>query len=254
MKKHKIFIRLFLTLASFLLIVGCSGDSQNEEASSKNMENDVEEVADTEDFDNGSVEQEDDEVTVDNLFDKTKDIASYYYEVETEVIDEASYTSKVWFTDDQSKIESYYPDTGEKIILLVDEIKEVSYLYMTEENTAIKTTIEGSSAFTNEDSEENTQNYIELLKEIADNEEIQVEDGDFEGQAVKIVSSKVIGNTNKVWLSEKTGFPLKSEFYIDGELDSRSIFKAFEEKTIDPSTFELPEDVQIQDMTDFSAE
>lgn len=257
MKKLIVFIALILSFT--LIITGCGNNSQEEEQEAKNVENSIvkEQEEDTpkdeEAISKNDTEEkdEDEESSLTDLFSKTRNMDTYYYEVYSDLADGTSYVTKVWFSENKTKMESHYPETGENIIMIINGEEEVSYLYMPAENMAIKMKYDNFSAFTEDGDQQGTQDYMEIMRELADDEEINIENGTFEGESVKIVTGIISGNTNKVWISNKTGFPLKSEFYMDGELESSAIFKNFEEKSIDSTIFTIPEDVEIQDMTNY---
>ncbi len=185
------------------------------------------------------------------MFDTTRNLDAYYYEVSAELADGTSYITKVWSSENKIKMESNYAETGESVIMIMDEDEDVMYMYMPAENTAMMMEYDDESAITGEDEQQGAQDYMDIMREFADDDEITIEDGTFEGESVKIVTGEIDGNTNKMWISNETGFPVKSEFYMDGELESSATFTIFEETTIDPSTFELPEGVIIQDLTNF---
>lgn len=261
MKKFILFIALILSFT--LIVVGCSNNSQEEEQEVSDVENNIEEEKeedtpkDEEDVSKEDTEEKDEEKTEDtessltNVFNKARNMDAYYYEVYTDLADGTSYVTKVWFSENKTKMESDYPETGENVIMIMDGEEKVSYIYMPAENMAIKIKYDDFSEFTEEGEEQGTQDYIEIMKELADDEEITIENGTFEGESVKIVTGEISGNTNKIWISNETGFPLKSEFYMDGNLESTAIFKNFEEKSIEPSNFTIPEGVEIQDMTNY---
>lgn len=253
MKKKNIFI---VFLLSFIMItVGCEDTNQNEESTVVDDEEEIVEETEEEtekdlNEEEEIVEEMEEEESVD-LFDKTRNLGAYYYEVSTDLADGTSYIMKVWSSENKIKMESNYPETGETIIMIMDEEEDVMYMYMPVENTAMMMEYDEESAFTGEDGQQGSQDYIDIMKEFADNEEVTIEDGTFEGESVKIVTGEMNGNTNKIWISDKTGFPVKSEFYMNGELESSATFTNFEETSIEPSTFELPEGVVIQDFTNF---
>lgn len=249
MKKANILIMLLL---SFTLIgAGCSDASKDEESEVADMEEVIEEEKDTPEEDENDDVDEQEEISSTSWFDTTKDLDAYYYEVSADLADGTTYITKVWSSENKTKMESNYPETGETVIMIVDDDEDVMYMYMPAENTAMMMKYDDDSVFTGEEGEQGSQDYIEIMKDLADDEEITIEDGTFEGEAVKIITGEIDGNTNKIWISDKTGFPLKSEFYMDGELESSATFTTFEETSIDPSTFELPEGVIIQDLTNF---
>lgn len=252
MNKRNIFI--VLLLAFTLIIVGCGDTSKDETPEVDNVENavDEEDSVQTDPMDEEDEDVEERETSSANVFDKTKNMDAYYYEVNAELADGTSYITKIWSTEDKTKMESIYPETGETVIMILDEEEDLMYLYMPNENSAMMMKYDEDSVFTDEGEQQGSQDYIEIMKELADDEEITIENSTLDGESVKIVTGEIEGNTNIIWISEKTGFPLKSEFYMNGTLESSATFTNFEDKFIDPSIFELPEGVIIQDMTTFN--
>lgn len=245
MKKTTFLITLLLSFT--VISAGCSDTSKEETEAA-----DVEEITEKE-VETTKEEPEvkpKEEINSTNWFDTTRDLDAYYYEVSADLTDGPSYITKVWSAENKIKMESTYPENSETIIMIMDEEDDLMYMYMPEENTAMMMKYGDNGAFTSENEQQGAQDYVEIMKELAD-EEITIEDGTFEGEAVKIVTGEIDGNINKIWISDDTGFPLKSEFYMDDELESSTTFTTFEETSIDPSIFELPEDVIIQDLTNF---
>lgn len=242
---------LFALILAFSLVgAGCSTDEvQDEEQVTANVENDMEET-DEEASEETEDKEEDSEKSLDNIFSQTQNMENYSYEIYTDLADGTSFVTKLWSSGNKSKMESNYPETGENVTMIIDGDEEVSYLYMPAENMALKIPYDNFAGFA-EGEEEGTEDYIELMKGFADDEEVEVEDGTYEGEPVKIITGEIDGNTNIIWVSTQTGFPLKSEFYMDGELESTATFENFDDSAIDPSIFNLPEDVEIQDMTNF---
>lgn len=250
----KIILFIILVLSFTLILFGC-GDSEEVDSNPVEVKDDIEKAEEIEEDKDEIEEIPEQEIPEDeadgvleNIFSKTKKMDAYYYEVETNDKDGTFTTTKVWFSKNKTRMETFLSETDENVIMIMDGQEELSYLYMPEENMAIKMKYD-PSAFTEED-EQGTQDYIDIMKELADDEEISIENGNFEAESVKIVTGEIMGNTNKVWISNKTGFPLKGEFYMDGELESTSLFKNFEEKPIDSSIFNIPEGVEIMDMTE----
>lgn len=260
MKKSILFIALILAFT--LIIVGCGDNSQKEDEVANSVENNIEkeEVDNTLKDEEELPEQDSKEKTEDkeedkdlensltNIFSKTDNIDSYYYEAYGDLADGTSYVTKIWFSENKTKMEMHDNETGENSIMIIDGEEEVSYIYMPAENMAIKMQYDNTSAYTEEGEQQGTQDYVKIMKEISDDGDVDIESGTLEGQSVKIVTGEVLGNTNKIWISNKTGFPLKSEYYVDGKLESTVVFKNFEEKSIDSSIFTLPEDVEIMDI------
>lgn len=256
MRKSIIFVVLLLSIT--LIISGCSSESDNPELD--NVENEaIDNVEESEDLEDDledeetvleeieeEAEEEDTENSIKDIFSKIDNIDDYYYEVDSTIVDGPATTTKIMVSNNKMRMESYLAETDETFIMIVDGDEEVSYMYMPKDNTAIKMKYDNSDLIENPDS----QDYVELMKDLGDNEDVNVENGTFNGESVKIITGEIMGNTNKIWVSNKTGFPLKSEFYEDGQLTITSLMKNFEEKSIDSSLFKIPEGVEIMDLTE----
>lgn len=262
MKKFIVFIALMLSIV--LLVAGCSSDSNENIQEADNIENQEDLVdedndalgeeeeqddIDEEDIAEEDSDTEDDSSSLLDIFEKTDKMESYYYELDTNLSDGASYTTKIWIAKDKMKMESYYPENDETIIMIIDSEEGITYMYTPKENMAIKMDNDESSLI-DEDASQSSQDYIDLMRELADDGSVNVENGRFNGESVKIISGDMYGSTNKMWISTKNGLPLKSEFYTDGELESSSLMKNFEEKSIDSSIFTIPEGTEIMDLTE----
>lgn len=250
MKKKNLL--LAFTFSLILIIAGCGDSTEESDATTDDMEETVvDEDAQDESSVNEEVAEEAEENSSSNWFDQTKNMEAYYYEVNTDLADGTSFLTKVWASGNKTKMESTYPDTGEEIIMIINGEDDFTYLYMPAENTALKMKLGNLSNFAEETAQQTSQDYVEILKELADDETVVSEKDQLDGKTVTLVTGEFEGNTNKIWISDESGFPLKSEFYMDGSLESTSTFEEFEETSIDPSTFTLPEGVEIQDMTNY---
>lgn len=243
MRKTIIFIFLVMTL----MLVACGGEPVNEspeQVDTPVVENDLVEE-DTVELE----ENIDEEIDMDNQspFASINDMSEYYYQVETIIEDVSVFNTEFWVSGNKSRMESKYPETGEHIIMILDGEEEVTYMYMPKENmTMIMDYSSELSAATPD--EEGSIDYINAMKEIADDENVTVEKGTLDGQPVQIITGDIMGNKNIIWVSRKTGFPLKSEYYEDGALASTSLFKGFNNKSVDQSLFLAPEGTQIMDL------
>lgn len=250
MKKTTFFMAI--TLFFSLLVMGCSDTSNDEQTESESVDQiSTEEIVEDTSLEEVEEEDQKQEDSSASLFDTQKNEGSYYYEVYTDSEDGTSHQTKLWASGDKNKLESYYPESDETVIIITDEEEGVMYTYRPAENMALMLNYNGGSTSEEDDEPSDTQDYIDFMTELADDDEATVEDATFEGEPVKLITNETDGNTHKIWFSTKTNFPLKSELYIDGELDSTSVIKNFEEKSIDPSIFKLPDGVEIQDLTSF---
>lgn len=247
MKKLKVFISLISVLS--LVLVGCGGDTAKENQKVDGVKDVVLEDKDSDMEKKPEVDSEGDEDdNSSDSFGKIREMKEYYYEVEATSTDGTSFNSKFWFSGNKTRIDSISSETEQISTMIIDEDEKISYMYTPASNQAIKMNHDPSQLDDEDESEINVD-YIDSMKDMDDDGNVDVENGTFEGELVKIVTTEIEGNTNKVWVSKKTGFPLKSEFYTDGKLEMVSLLKNFNDKPIDPSVFTLPEGVQIVDMT-----
>lgn len=258
MKKPYSFIILLLIMA--VLFVGCSEKSDeeiddnvsqevetSEDDTSKDEEKEIkDDEDDTEEVEEKVPETEDKESILSNIFNKADKMNEYSYHMDMIVEDGVSSEGKFWISNNKVKME-FETIEGEKNVVVMDGEENLSYFYNPVDKTGVKMTYDIS------DEEQNTQlgaqNYVDIMKEISDDGNVKVEKGTLDGETVDIVSGEVQGDTSKMWISRKTGFPLKHESYTNGELDVTIIYSDFETGSIDPSVFTVPDDIKFTDMT-----
>ncbi len=239
---------LVLIALIFTLILGaCSGEPANEplkETDPPLVEDDILEEDPIE------VEEEaDSDLDLEDLnpFANISDMKEYYYEIETIIKDVSVFNTEFWVSGNKSRMESKYPETGEHIIMIMDGDEEVTYMHMPKENmTMIMDYSSDLSSVTPDD--EGNIDYIDAMKDLSDDENVTIEKGTLDGEKVQIITGEIMGNKNIIWVSTKTGFPLKSEYYEDGALASTSLFKGFNNKPVDQALFNPPEGTQVMDL------
>ena len=247
MRKQIIFI--ILVMAVVLVLAGCGTEPANE-VPDQVMTPDIEEedvvaVEPKEEPEEEVVEETGDEV-LSNPFENINNMDEYYYEVES-TTNEQTFTTKLWTSGNRMKMESLYPETGESIIMVMDGEKGLLYMYQPSENTTIIMDLDTAPSSIVPDDEGNI-NYIDAMKKLSEDGSVIVEKGTFEGEPVQIITGEVMENKNIIWISTKTGFPLKAEYYENGTLFSSSLFKAFNNEAIDSSIFDIPEGTQVMDL------
>ena len=245
MRKPIIFMALIMTL--ILVLAGCSGDSEKEvpvQEDTTEMENEVveEPIVEIEEEVEDNMDKDDE-----NPFANISNMDEYYYEMETQVGGELISTSKIWVSGNKSRFESQSPYSNDIAIIIANDDEGFTYIYTPAQNMATKMPFDSAEIIEDPDSDENID-FVENFKILSDDENITIENGDLEGEPVKIIIGDYDGDTTKTWVSTKTGFPLKSEYYADGNLESATLFKGFNNDSIDPSMFELPDGVQIIEM------
>ena len=246
MRKPIIFI--ILLMAVVLVLVGCGSEPANEvpdQVMTPDIEEDLVVVEPEEEPEEEVIEEAEDEV-LSNPFENINNMDEYYYEVES-VTNDQIFTTKLWTSGNRMKMESLYPETGESIIMVMDGEKGLSYMHQPSENITMIMDFDTSPSSIVPDDEGNI-NYIDAMKELSEDESVIVEKGTFEGEPVQIITGDIMGNKNIIWVSTKTGFPLKAEYYEEGNLFSSSLFKGFNNEAIDQSIFDIPEGTQVMDL------
>ena len=236
MKKPIIFITLILILSLTLTLIGCSSKPTNEnpeEVKTPNIEKEVPQADDP-----IKVEEENDKEFV-NPFANNNNKIDYSYEVEVITNGQSDFT-KFWVSGNKSRMELMPSETQDNVITILDGDEKVSYIYQPEDNTLIIKDYEPVS----HDYDEN-DNYIDYMKSLFD--DVKVENGTFEGQPVQILSGNISGNKNIIWISTKTRFPVKSEYYKDGKVVYTSLTKNFNISPVDQSLFKVPEGAEVID-------
>lgn len=245
MRKHIFIISLIIIIA--LALTGCGGEPASDppaQEESPAAENEVvEEVPEIE-------EEElvlEEEADTKNPLNSLGTMENYYYEMETQVDGEVVATSKIWVSGDNSRFESETPGNGELAIVIMNSSEGVSYVYTPSQNMAFKMPIDPEDYSEDADSDENVD-FIENFKMLSDDDSVSIEDGSFEGEPAQIITEDLGESNTIIWISKKTGFPLKTEFYVDGDLEAMTLFKDFNNDPIDQSIFTIPDGVQVMDM------
>ena len=245
MRKPIIFIFLIMTFV--LALAGCGGEATNETPEQVETPVVEDEVVAEEPVEVEEDTAENDDKAFSNPFTNINKMGEYYYEVETIIEDVSVFTTEFWVSGNKSRMESKYPETGEHIIMIMDGEEEVTYMYMPSEDMVMIMDYSSGPSSLSPD-EEGEIDYIDAMKDLSDDEDVKIEKGTLDGEPVQIITGDIMGNKNIIWVSTKTGFPLKSEYYEDGNLTSTSLFKGFNKKSVDQSLFLAPEGTEIMDL------
>lgn len=246
--KRKISFIIFI-LVFTLAFVGCSkGSDKGDKDTGNNVQT---EKTSTEKDDTGEAKEKDTkkEDDIKDIFGNINNMDEYHYEMELSEEETSLVSMKMWVSKNKIRMETYSSEIGENIIMIIDNDEKTGYIYDPNAKTAIKIQYNNSSDDSEMDDLWDTKDYMDVIKEVFDEENMDIENGTFNGESVKIVSNKIGGDTSKMWISKKTSFPLKIETYTEGKLVSTVLFKNFERKSIDPSMFVVPEGTEIMDMT-----
>ncbi|MGO3168942.1 hypothetical protein [Senegalia sp. (in: firmicutes)] len=239
---------LFIILLSFLLVIaGCANDTDSEDGNDSNVEEDIIEdendpdVEPEPDLDNEETSDNNDDSDIDSILSKSQGVDEYYYEYESESEGEVA-TMKMWNSGNKTRTEMNLEEE-ESIIVISDEDEKEQYIYYPNQNMAIKSSIE----------RELEEDKGKLLKDYMYDLDVEnmtiIGDENYEGQKVKVVEYKVDNFNSRLWLSKENGFPLKAETYEDGNLINKMRVIDFKEGPFKDSLFEIPKDVEIQDLT-----
>jgi len=254
---------LFIILLSFsLVIAGCANDNDSEDGNDSNVEEDIiedendpdpdveaEPDIDNEDTSDDSDNNEDtsddsdnnEDSDIDSILSKAQGVDEYYYEYESESEGQVA-TMKMWNSGNKTRTEMNLEEE-EGIIVISDEDEKEQYIYYPDQNMAIKSSLEKGLE---EDKGKLLKDYMYDLD--VENMKI-IGDENYEGQKVKVVEYKVDNFNSRLWLSKESGFALKAETYEDGNLINKMRVLDFKEGPFKDSLFEIPEDVEVQDLT-----
>jgi len=143
-------------------------------------------------------------------------------------------TIKIWIKG--NKMRSETTAEGQTIITLLDMDAHTMYLYYPDQNMAMMMTYEpGETA-------------MDEAQEITDYNPTIIGHETLDGKVCLVVEYSVEGETAKMWIWEEYGFPIKVEM-TTSEGTVIIEYKNIEFTDIQDSMFELPEDVEIMDMS-----
>ena len=247
MRRINIYIFLIVLILS-LGLAGCGSEPANEAPAEVETPGLEDEVVAEDPLEVEEDKAEDISKDSNNPFAGISNLNDYYYEMETQVGSDLIVTSKIWVSGMNSRFESKSPESDDIAIIITNEDEGVSYIYTPSQNMALKMPFDKEEITGDLDSDENID-FIENFKMLSDDENISVSEGTFEGEPVQIISGDIKEDNSIIWISKKTGFPVKSEYYEDGKLEAVTLFKNFNNTNIDPSMFKIPDGVNIMDMT-----
>ncbi|MBN1862217.1 MAG: DUF4412 domain-containing protein [Dehalococcoidales bacterium] len=142
-------------------------------------------------------------------------------------------TSKVWLKGEKMKTETTME--GQTIINLIDHASRTMYMYMPEQNMAIKVTYEQAQGSPIDETLDINQYHPETLgTETVD------------GKVCLVVEYTVQGASTKMWIWQEHGFPIKVVTVSDQGTTTIE-YKNIEFTSIPDSEFELPPGVEIMD-------
>ena len=152
-------------------------------------------------------------------------------------------TMKVWSTETKERTD--FTIEGMKSITIIDKEAQVMYMYDPDQNTAIR------MDFSSDDTSRQAQSFTEAMEEY---NPTVVGTETIDGKKCTVIEFETVTEdatvTQKMWVWKDYGFPIKVEMV--STLGGTSVTTVMEMKNIefgpiDPSVFELPDDVVITD-------
>ena len=223
-----------LLLIGVIISAGCIGDEPTEEggASSATQPTTAETSTDTS---SGGL--------LSDLLDKAKGSPSATYDL---VISGGAIagteTMKVWATETKERMD--FTIGGMKSITIVDKEAQVMYMYDPDQNTAIR------MDFSSADTQGQAQSFTEVMEEY---NPTVVGTETIDGKKCTVIEFETVTEdatvTQKMWVWKDYGFPIKVEMTSSLTPETTVMeMKNIEFGPIDPSVFELPDDVVITDL------
>ncbi len=193
------------------------------------------------------------DLTPPDLFSRGESMTSFSFDYvltssEGEVVE-----SKMWITPKRMRtdMESFddMADTG-RVTSIIDGENNFMLIYMVDEGTATKFTID---SYGDEEEIDFTGDYPDPYEMV----------GNFNDDGVNFLRKEVLNGKNTlvystdygvesgtIWVWEDYGIPIKIEIFTEDDFMSIE-YRNFYVGPIDDSIFEIPDDVEIMDMTNF---
>ncbi|MZP31392.1 DUF4412 domain-containing protein [Heliobacterium undosum] len=181
---------------------------------------------------------------VKSLLAKTKDIKTLSFTMVTLVDGKEIGKAKMWQKEPKFKME--FTDGAEKGIMLMDQAQKVAYMYLPSENMAMKIDMTQAES-------KAKKSPLEYDDELTDDSKYKVlGDETIRGEDCKVIEVQEKDGTAKLWLSKKSGLPLRAEAKSATETSTVD-FLDYKTDNIADSEFELPSGVQVMDMNQITA-
>jgi len=170
-----------------------------------------------------------------DIFSKAAGITSMYCEVTTSIPDGTSQMMKQWVKGDKFKMEM--TSEGETFIVIYNG--QDMYMYYPEENFAMKmTAAEGDSYDSAVDETESMGDYSPVL----------VGSETVDGKDCYVFEYSAEGVTTRTWIWKQYGLPVKMTM-TDSSGTTTMLYKNYSFNSIPDAEFELPDGVEIMDMS-----
>jgi len=235
-KSKKWAILVGLLLIGVIISAGCIGDEPTEEGEASQPS-----TAETStDTPSGGL--------LSDLLDKAKGSPSATYDlVISGGATAGTETMKVWSTETKERTD--FTIGGMKSITIIDKEAQVMYMYDPDQNTAIR--MDFSSADTSRQAQSFTEAMEEYNPTVVGTEMI-------DGKKCTVIEFETVTEdatvTQKMWIWKDYGFPIKVEMTSSLTPETTVMeMKNIEFGPIDPSVFELPDDVVITDLGDLES-
>lgn len=172
--------------------------------------------------------------TLDDILGRTSGIESVKFDMIMTSPGMASMTTKVWLKGQNMKSEATME--GQTVINIIDHETRTMYMYMPDQNMAVKVTYDQAQASPIDE----TQAIGQYHPQTTGTETI-------DGKVCLVVEYTVQGASTKMWIWQEYGFPLK--VVTETAQGTATIeYKNIEFTDIPDSEFQLPPGVQIMDL------
>ncbi len=143
-------------------------------------------------------------------------------------------TTKMWVKQDKMRTE--VSQQGEDVVMLVDYDEGVAYMYMPDENKAMKIPLTQAP-----------ESVVEATQAIADYDYTVIGTETMDGKVCLVVEYSYDGVSAKAWIWKEHGFPIRIET-TTAEGTTVAEFKNIDFSDIPDSMFELPAGVEIMEL------
>jgi len=147
------------------------------------------------------------------------------------------FTTRIWIKGSKMRTESSVE--GETVVMILDQDAETMYMYMPEQNMAMKMTFDTSQV---EDS------VIDETEGITAQNPVTVGTETLDGKVCLVIEYSGDGVTTRAWIWKEKGLPVQMTMNTP-QGDSTIKYQNYDFGAIDDSVFSIPEGVEIVDMS-----
>jgi hypothetical protein len=170
---------------------------------------------------------------LDDVLGYTATIRSIYYDMVTSAPGQAQFTTSFWI--ESPNMRSEMEAEGETVVMLVNNEEKSLYMYMPEQNMAMKMAYEPS------------ESALEETIQVTEYEPVVTGTETLDGKLCLVVEHSNAGNRVKTWIWKEKGFPLKVET-VTSEGAMVVEYKNISFDDIPDEMFEIPAGVNIMDI------